>query len=384
MTEERAYWLAWCQISGIGPIILTRLEQHFGNLADAWHAIPQDLKQVQGIGSQTIEKIIDIRSRLDPQQFYEEHIKKNPCFWTPRDRDYPRLLLEIPNPPPILYYRGQVDPQENQGIKPSIGIVGTRHPSDYGKRWTKRISTALTKSGFTIVSGLAAGIDTEAHFGCLNAGGRTIAVFGTGVDLVYPRENKKLAEAILEQGLIISEYPAGTKGFKTHFPRRNRIITGLSRALLVMEAPQKSGALITADYAKEFHRDIYVLTARLDDDNSQGCLELLNQGATPIPPNRDRLLSEERLLKMLGALPQLDTTERGEQLSLFTQTPAPRLPQLEPRLTQVLDAIQGEATPFDLIVETTQLPPGEVSSVLLELELLEIITQLPGMRYQRC
>ncbi|MGL4376343.1 MAG: DNA-processing protein DprA, partial [Microcoleaceae cyanobacterium] len=114
------------------------------------------------------------------------------------------------------------------------------------------------------------------------------------------------------------------------------------------------------------------------------CLELLNQGATPIPPNRDRLLSEERLLKMLGALPQLDTTERGEQLSLFTQTPAPRLPQLEPRLTQVLDAIQGEATPFDFIVETTQLPPGEVSSVLLELELLEIISQLPGMRYQRC
>jgi DNA processing protein len=383
LAEERAYWLAWSQINGIGPILLQRLQQHFQSLAAAWTAKPIELGQVEGFGKLTIETILQERSQLNPEQFIEKHLIKNPCFWTPADHDYPRLLLEIPNPPPVLYYRGTIDRQENQGNKPTVAIVGTRSPSEYGRRWTRKISTALAKSGFTIVSGFAAGIDTEAHTSCMEAGGRTLAVFGTGVDIVYPKPNERLCDRLLQQGLAISEYPAGTQPNRTNFPRRNRIIAGLSRATIVIEAPQKSGALITAYQANDFCRDVYVLTARLDDDRSFGCLELLSKGAHPILPNSDRLLSEERLLEMLGAMPKLD---KAEQLSLFPETPIPqkKAPLLEPELAKVLSAIESEPSSFDVIVERSGLAAGTVSGLLLQLELLGLVSQLPGMRYQRC
>ena len=383
MIEERAYWLAWSQINGIGPILLQRLHQHFNSLAEAWTAKPVDLMRVEGLGKQIIETILQERTQLNPEEFIEKHLIKNPCFWTPADPDYPRLLLEISNPPPVLYYRGLVDVKENQGITPTVAIVGTRSPSEYGRRWTRKISTALAKSGFTVVSGLAAGIDTEAHTSCLEAGGRTLAVFGTGVDIVYPKPNERLRDRVLQQGLAISEYPAGTQPNKTNFPRRNRIIAGLSRATIVIEAPQKSGALITAYQANDFCRDVYVLTARLDDERSFGCLELLSKGAHPILPSSDRLLSEDRLLEMLGALPKLD---KAEQLSLFPLNPTVEKqgPPLEPELAKVLSAIESGSSSFDVIVEGSGLEAGTVSSILLQLELLGLVSQLPGMRYQRC
>ena len=383
MVEERAYWLAWSQINGIGPILLQRLHQHFNSLAEAWTAKPVDLMRVEGLGKQIIETILQERTKLNPEEFIEKHLIKNPCFWTPADPDYPRLLLEISNPPPVLYYRGLVDVKENQGITPTVAIVGTRSPSEYGRRWTRKISTAVAKSGFTVVSGLAAGIDTEAHTSCLEAGGRTLAVFGTGVDIVYPKPNERLRDRVLQQGLAISEYPAGTQPNKTNFPRRNRIIAGLSRATIVIEAPQKSGALITAYQANDFCRDVYVLTARLDDERSFGCLELLSKGAHPILPSSDRLLSEDRLLEMLGALPKLD---KAEQLSLFPLNPTVEKqgPPLEPELAKVLSAIDSGPSSFDRIVEAAGLEAGTVSSILLQLELLGLVSQLPGMRYQRC
>ena len=383
MVEERAYWLAWSQINGIGPILLQRLHQHFNSLAEAWTAKPVDLMRVEGLGKQIIETILQERTQLNPQEFIEKHLIKNPCFWTPADPDYPRLLLEISTPPPVLYYRGLVDVKENQGITPTVAIVGTRSPSEYGRRWTRKISTALAKSGFTVVSGLAAGIDTEAHTSCLEAGGRTLAVFGTGVDIVYPKPNERLRDRVLQQGLAISEYPAGTQPNKTNFPRRNRIIAGLSRATIVIEAPQKSGALITAYQANDFCRDVYVLTARLDDERSFGCLELLSKGAHPILPSSDRLLSEDRLLEMLGALPKLD---KAQQLSLFPLNPTVEKqgPPLEPELAKVLSAIESGPISFDVIVEAAGLEAGTVSSILLQLELLGLVSQLPGMRYQRC
>lgn len=383
MLEERAYWLAWSQINGIGPILLQRLHQNFNSLAEAWTAKPVDLMRIEGFGKQIIEAIVQERTKLNPEEFIEKHLIKNPCFWTPADPDYPRLLLEIPNPPPVLYYRGNVDRKENQGITPTVAMVGTRSPSEYGRRWTRKISTALAKSDFTVVSGLAAGIDTEAHTACLEAGGRTFAVVGTGVDIVYPKQNERLCDRILQQGLVISEYPAGTQPNKTNFPRRNRIIAGLSRATIVLEAPHKSGALITAYQANDFCRDVYVLTGRLDDERSFGCLELLSKGAHPILPNSDRLLSEDRLLEMLGAMPKLD---RAEQLSLFPPNPTVEKqgPPLEPELAKVLSAIASGPISFDTIVEAAGLEAGRVSSILLQLELLGLVSQLPGMRYQRC
>ncbi len=372
MVEERAYWLAWAQISGIGPVLLRRLQQHFGTLAIAWKATAAELAKVEGFGFQTLEKIIQQRSRLHPEQILAKHQEENPHFWTPADADYPRLLLETPSPPPILYYRGEVDLSENLGHKPLVGIVGTRQPSDYGIRWTRQISTALAKNGFTVVSGMAEGIDTESHLAAMKAGGRTIAVLGTGVDVIYPHKNRDLYKQILTSGLVVSEYPTKTPPDRTHFPRRNRIIAGWSRAILVMEAPLKSGALITATYANDFGRDVYALPGRIDDNPSQGCLKLLSQGASYI------LKELDELLKMLGAIPQLDAVDTSllpQQLSL---------PDLSPELQQVMDAIASDTLSFDLIVQQTGMATGSVSSALLQLELMSLVSQLPGMRYQRC
>ncbi|MBE9008571.1 DNA-protecting protein DprA [Fortiea sp. LEGE XX443] len=370
MVEERAYWLAWAQISGIGPVLLRRLHQHFGNLSTAWEANKAELGEVEGFGLQTLAKAVKERSQLNPEQLLTQHQQENPHFWTPADTDYPRLLLETPSPPPVLYYRGEVDLQENLGQKPMIGIVGTRQPSDYGMRWTRQISTALAKNGFTVVSGMAEGIDTESHNATIKAGGRTIAVLGTGVDVIYPHKNRDLYKEILGAGLVLSEYPAKTPPDRTHFPRRNRIIAGLSRAILVMEAPLKSGALITATYANDFGRDVYALPGRLDDHPSQGCLKLLSQGASIIFRELDELLT------MLGAVPKLDavTTPTTEQLSL---------PTLAPEMQQVIDAIACDTLPFDLIIQKTGIPASSVSSLLLQLELMGLVSQLPGMRYQK-
>jgi DNA processing protein len=379
VVEEGAYWLAWAQISGIGPVLLRRLQQHFGTLATAWNATKAQLGEVEGLGLQTLEKVVQQRSRLHPEQLFTKHQQENSHFWTPADADYPRLLLETPSPPPILYYRGEVELQENLGHKPMVGIVGTRQPSEYGIRWTRQISTALAKNGFTVVSGMAEGIDTESHIAAMKAGGRTIAVLGTGVDVIYPHKNRDLYKQILNAGLVVSEYPTKTPPDRTHFPRRNRIIAGLSRAILVMEAPLKSGALITATYANEFGRDVYALPGRLDDHPSQGCLKLLSQGASFILQELDELLI------MLGAIPQIDRVETStapEQLSL---------PTLSPELQTVMDAIAtgvpealtSEALPFDFIVQQTGMAAGLVSSALLQLELMGLVSQLPGMRYQK-
>ncbi|NER36095.1 MAG: DNA-protecting protein DprA [Oscillatoria sp. SIO1A7] len=425
--EERIFWLAWSQISGVGPVALHRLQEHFGSLAEAWTASPTTLGTVQGFGSKTIAAVIEQRQSLKPEEIYQKHIQKNPNFWTPADPDYPRLLLEIPNPPPVLYYRGQIDLAENLGERSMIGIVGTRRPSEYGKRWTRRISGALAKSGFTIVSGMAAGIDTEAHLGCLEAGGRTLAIFGTHLDKVYPEQNRQLYHRIARQGAAFSEYPSGTITKRIHFPQRNRIIAGLSRAVLVMEAPQKSGSLITARVANEFARDVYVLPGRADDYSFQGSLRLLKNGAEVI-------LNEGELLHMLGAITPV---ESPQQLSLFSDPPqasrdrnkqssypipkvnknprkateanSPPIPlerveetvadalpnreadreanlevNLRPELKKVLESIRLDAMPLDAIAEQAGLPAWSVSSALLELELLGLVSQLPGMRYQRC
>jgi DNA processing protein len=371
VVDERAYWLAWSQISGIGPVLLQRLQQHFGTLAIAWKASKAQLGEVEGFGFQTLEKVVQQRSRLHPENLFTKHQQENSHFWTPADTDYPRLLLETPSPPPILYYRGEVELQENLGQKPLVGIVGTRQPSEYGIRWTRQISTALAKNGFTVVSGMAEGIDTISHSAAMQAGGRTIAVLGTGVDVIYPHKNRDLYKQILTAGLVVSEYPAKTPPDRTHFPRRNRIIAGLSRAILVMEAPLKSGALITATYANEFGRDVYALPGRLDDNPSQGCLKLLNQGASFILKEIDELLS------MLGAVPQLDVVEisrTSEQLSL---------PNLSPELQRIIDVLTFDALTFDIIVQQTSMAAGSVSSALLQLELMGLVSQLPGMRYQK-
>ncbi len=384
MIPEKAYWLAWSQIKGIGAVLISRIYQHFGDLSLAWVAPVSELGKIEGFGSKLIAQVQEVRSQIAPEQLLAKHLQDNPQFWTPADPQYPRILLQIPSPPPVLYYGGKVNPEENLGITPvpAIAIVGTRYPTKYAKDWTKKISRFLTQQGFTIVSGMALGIDTEAHKGCLEAGGRTIAVLGTGIDIVYPSSNRKLYEQIQQQGLVISEYSAKTKPDRGNFPARNRIIAGLSRAVLIMEAPQKSGALITAHYANDFCRDVYVLPGSLSNQQALGCLGLLNQGAQVI-------LGEEHLLEMLQTIPELDSIDIRKEESFASLESDQQSPvvekmdtsQLEPELAQIVQVMSSEPISLDAIAQQTNLDTGTLLASLSQLELMGLVSQLPGMLY---
>ncbi|MFM2314870.1 MAG: hypothetical protein RLZZ04_4146 [Cyanobacteriota bacterium] len=365
MEQERAYWLAWSQIKGIGAVSLKRIYQHFGSLEVAWHAPAIAFGEIDGINGKAAMAIQQHRPKQLPVELLAQHLQDNPQFWTPDDELYPRLLAEIPSPPPLLYYQGQVDSAENFGSKPMVGIVGTRDPSEYGRRWTKKLTQALVSHGFGIVSGMAAGIDAIAHHTCLSAGGRTIAVLGTGVDTVYPLSNRQLYHQLSDQGLIVSEYPAQTQPDRGHFPARNRIIAGLCRAVLIIEAPQRSGALITASFANDFCRDVYVLPGSLDNSRSLGCLGLLNSGAHVI-------LGSEHFLEMLGTMPCLDHLPTTPKLP----------PELNGELAQIYQLIKEESIAVDAIAEQTGLEINRILAALSELEMMDLVIQLPGMRYQ--
>ncbi|WP_448380751.1 DNA-processing protein DprA [Gloeomargarita sp.] len=357
---EAAYWLAWAQIPGIGAVLLQRLAHHFGSLACAWAASGEELQAVPGLGGQLVQRILTTRPQVDPWQVYEQCRAKNPHFWTPADADYPRLLRELPDPPPVLYYAGQPQVAECTGQTGMIAVVGTRQPSAYGRRWTEKLVQAIVSQGWVVVSGLAAGIDATAHQACLRAGGRTWAVLGTGVDQVYPSQHRRLQQEIGRQGVLLSEYPAGTGPNRVHFPRRNRIIAGLCRAVVITEAPKDSGALITAALACEYNRDVYVLPGSLDNPASMGCLHLINKGA-------QMLLGVEHLLELLGATPAL----------------MPPVPPVPPELQGIWALLTPEPQSFDAIVAASGQPTEQVANALLELELSGHIVQLPGLRYQR-
>lgn len=359
LSSERAYWLAWSQVPKLTPTLLQKIAEEFGSLKEAWRT---DLDKLQ-IKASLKDAIAQTRNQLEPEAFLTQHSQANPHFWTPPDPDYPRLLLETPGPPPVLYYRGEVQPEENQGIIPLIAIIGTRRATEHGYRWANKLSSYLARHGFTIVGGMASGIESTAQQACLTSGGRTIAVLGTGVDVVYPLELRQLYEQILKnRGLILSEYPAGSQPQRAHFPARNRLIASLCRSVLVVEAPEKSGALITARYANELGRDVYVVPNSPEVLQARGCLQLINQGANLI-------LDEQDLLLQLGTIPNLDQ-------------PSKPLPDLSPELAQVLDAVNSDPTSFEAIALQTNLPSGRVAAALLELELLGLVSQLPGMRYQ--
>ncbi len=387
--KERIYWLAWSKIRGLGPVSLKKIYNHFGSLEKAWYCADNQYLQVDGIGKKSLVSLVEEKAKIEPEKLFIQHQQQNPHFCTPSDAEYPQLLLEIPSTPAVLYYTGDLKLAQTEGVNHLIGIVGTRNPTEHGRRWTYNISQALAKSGLTIVSGLAKGIDTVAHRACLDVGGKTIAVLGNGLDRAYPYQNKKLMAEIAEKGLILTEYEYGSTPERGNFPARNRIVAGLSRAVLVMEAPEKSGALITARYANEFNRDVYTLPNTPDNLQARGCLKLIHKGAEVI-------ITEEELLSSLGDIPSL-TPSASQQLSLFNSTnettsqtttesiPTPtksNRPDLQPPFATVYNAIASSPTSLDTIVNNSGLNAPEVSAILLQLELDSLVTQLPGMMYK--
>ncbi len=370
MPPDAAYWYSWAQIPGIGPVLLQRLQQQFGSLSVAWQAPLEALAAVEGIGAKLIAAIDQARRQCHPQQAYAVHSQQNPRHWVYSSPEYPPLLREIPDPPPLLYYGGKLGASVYSHEQGAIAVVGTRDPSEYGRRWARKLGHCLGQAGFVVVSGMAAGIDAEAHWGCLESGGSTLAVLATGVDMIYPPENQTLYWQLVQRGALLSEYPRGTPPDRAQFPRRNRLIAALCRAVIVVEAPFKSGALITARYAAEYGRDVYVLPGHLDNHRSKGALNLVNQGAQII-------LGEEALLQQLGKTPPLPVTA------------APAPPQLTPRQQQILATLshlsvahKTATIAFDDIVQALDLDAGTVAAELMALELFGLVQQHPGNRYQ--
>ncbi|WP_299024645.1 DNA-processing protein DprA [uncultured Thermanaerothrix sp.] len=282
--DARLYWVAFNHVRGIGAVRMRALLERFGTLERAWQAPPEALRAA-GIPSRLIEAILEARQRLRLEEIEDALTQQQIRVITWEDEDYPFLLKNIDQPPPVLYLKGTLLPADQV----AVAVVGTRQVSAYGRRVTEHLAMVLAQHGVTVVSGLARGVDALAHEAALNAGGRTLAVLGNGVDVIYPPEHQRLAARIGLQGALLSDYPPGTPPEATNFPPRNRIISGLALATVVVEAGEKSGALITATFAAEQGREVFAVPGNITSPASKGTNRLIANGARPLLQPEDVL-----------------------------------------------------------------------------------------------
>jgi DNA processing protein len=317
--DETKYWVAFHQTPYIGPARLTRLRQRFGALGAAWKADERALAAV--LDGRAVESLLRTRGSLDPDRELERIERAGIRPISLDDSRYPRLLREIAAPPPVLYVRGELTPADEV----AIAIVGTRRATASGREIASRLGEELAAAGVTIVSGLARGIDGAAHQAALRADGRTIAVLGSGPDVIYPPEHRQLAERIAEQGAVIADYPPGRKPDAVNFPARNRIISGLSLGVILVEAPARSGALITADFAAEQGREVFVAPGAMLAAASAGSNALLRDGARAITSAQD-VLDDLRIGERGAAAPVQQLLpidgDAGRLLALLSHDPA--------------------------------------------------------------
>lgn len=342
---ESAWWLAMKQVSQIGPGRFRIMLERFGSVQDAWHASAQELHSA--LDARTAGEILIARDRLNVAELWERSTRGDVRVACWLDDDYPALLREIPAPPPVIYIRGQL--QETDSV--SVAIVGTRRATAYGRDVTYRIAYDLAQAGVTIVSGLALGVDGVAHRAALEAGGRTIAVLGSGIDVIYPGEHRDLARRISDQGAVISDYALGTKPDRFNFPPRNRIISGLALGVVVTEAPERSGALLTVNFAAEQGRDAFAVPGPVHASSSAGCLRIIREGATMVR-NAEDILEDLHI----------------RRISTPTEPVQTVLP-LSSEDRHLLSLLTGQAQHIDDIAEKASRPVPEVSGQLMMLEL---------------
>ncbi|MHB1133136.1 MAG: DNA-processing protein DprA [Chloroflexota bacterium] len=359
---ETGYWVAFNRVPGVGAIKARRLYEHFGAMARAWQAQPAELARA-GLEARLVEAVLAARTRLDPAREAELLDRQQVRALTLADADYPERLRQIYAAPAVLYVRGELTTADEL----AVAIVGTRRATMYGREVAEVLAAELVANSVTIVSGLARGIDTTAHRAALQAGGRTIAVLGSGLDVIYPYENKHLAEEIAAQGAVVSEYPLGTKPDAANFPPRNRIISGLSLGSLIVEAGDESGALITADFALEQNREVLAVPGPIFARTSRGTNRLIQQGAKLVLSAQDIL--EE--LNLAAAPQQLEMRE------LLGSTGA------NPTEAALLSVLTREPLHVDELCRQADLPTQEVLSALAMLELKGAVRQLGGMHYVR-
>jgi len=358
---EEFYWIGLKAVAGVGNVTFRRLLERFDSPRNALSAPAGELAAVRGVTPAAIDAISDGTWR----RFAEDECRRLTASGTRlvmfTSADYPKSLFEIPDPPPFLYVRGEIRSSE-----PAIAIVGSRRGTPYGLLSTGRLAEGLARHGVTVVSGMARGVDTAAHKGALQAGGRSVGVLGCGIDKVYPPENRKLFEEMAEKGGLVSEFPLGTLPLAENFPRRNRIISGLSMGVLVVEAAENSGSLITAQYALEHGRDVFAVPGNITFASSRGTNRLIKQGAKLVDCVEDVLEEMSRYGLPAGEVP--------------SGSP-PRTFALTPREAAIYELLARSPLHIDDIISQSELTAGEVSSMLLHLELKGAVTPLPGMHY---
>jgi DNA processing protein len=353
-------------VSGVGPRIRRLLLDHFGTPEAVLTASPSELRAVPGVGRKLAASIASAKDQIDAEGEIELCRQHGIEIVTELDDRYPGVLREIPDPPGVLFLRGTLLPRDAL----SIGIVGTRHATSYGLRQAERLAGSLARAGLTIISGLARGIDAAAHRGAMDAGGRTIAVLGSGVLNIYPPEHAALAKEVLQQGALLSEVSPKAVPHGGMFPQRNRIISGMSLGVLVVEAGDRSGALITARHAMEQGRDIFAIPGHVDDRTARGCHRLIRDGAKLVE-------SADDVLEELGPLFAPTSHDEGQ----VVHHPAELL--LNDLEQKVLSAIDTEATSIDHIIHQSGLPVAQVLSTLSVLEMRRLVRRLSGTTVMR-
>ena len=348
-------------VSGVGPRTRQALLERFGTARAALAAAPSALREVPGVGPKLTQKIACADQEIDVEAEIALCREHGIEILTESNTAYPRVLREIHDPPGVLFVRGTLKPDDAL----AIGIVGTRHATQYGLRQAERLAGGLARAGLTVISGLARGIDAAAHRGALAAGGRTIAVLASGVMNIYPPEHDKLAEEVAAQGALVSESPPRSQPLAGTFPQRNRLISGLSLGVIVVEAADRSGALITARHAMEQGREVFAVPGNVDTRASRGCHQLIRDGAKLVE-------SADDVLEELGPLVEATPREDGQVIHHPAELLLNELEQ------QVLAAIHSEATSIDQIVSDTGLPVSQVLSTISVLEMRRLIRRLSG------
>jgi len=347
-------------IDGIGPVKYKKIIQHFQDCNGFIANTDSEIFSECGLSDKQISVIKNFSSWKKIDQILETAVRMNITIICYGQDDYPEYLSNIYAPPIALYIKGNI-----QNIsKPAVAIVGSRKPTAYGRSMARKISSGLASRGLAVVSGLAWGIDAEAHKTAIEVGGITGAVFGSGLNIIYPGDHRYLAEQILKDGYWISEFPFGTKPERHNFPRRNRIISGLSQAVLVVEAAEKSGALVTASIALEQDRDVFAVPGQADSPASGGTIKLIKQGASVAT-------SAEDILESLG-------WDVSQKLNQFEQrTPAAYI-KLDPDEQKICDIIGNGPAHFDELVRNLNFTSSKVSTILLKLELTGLVARQPG------
>lgn len=355
--SELKYWVGFSLIPGIGRVRSSVLREHFGTLEKAWQASASELKAA-GLDSRSVAMIVARRPQISPDAEMEKLERYKVKVLTCIDPRFPPRLKEIYDVPPVLYTRGALTPEDEW----AIAVVGTRRPTLYGKEVVAQIAGDLARSRITVVSGLARGIDSVAHRAALDARGRTIAVFASGLDIVYPAENRRLAQEIIDHGVLVSEHPLGTPPRADYFPRRNRIMSGLSLGVLVVEAGDSSGALITAHLALEQNREVFAIPGSILSPASRGTNRLIQEGAKLVREAKD-------------VLEELNLTMVPLQLEMKELIPVNDVESL------LLKQLSREPLHIDEVGRRSEMPITTVSSTLAMMELKGLVRQVGGMNY---